>query len=278
MRYPNADSAFLSGLADLRNNGERNCARGSETIEILNRSFLIEDPTDISISNPARKFKDSYAVTEWLWYMSHDRNIRNIGKHASIWNRIADDCNEVESNYGAYFRGQWAWVMKELYDDLSSRRATIAINQPHHKGANSQDYPCTQYVQFFVRNGKLSMSVCMRSNDAVYGFCNDVFAFSLFQQLMLNELNHRGMCLGLGHYHHHAGSFHIYEQHYTMMDEVLAAAAPESDGRESRGKYVLRADITWNAIEEHKLFLPREELTKNQINDFVEKTRKELFQ
>jgi thymidylate synthase len=118
----------------------------------------------------------------------------------------------------------------------------------------------------------------MRSNDAVYGFCNDVFAFSLFQQLMLNELNLRGMNLKLGHYHHHAGSFHIYEQHYTMMDEVLAAAAPEADGKENREKYVLRADITWNAIEERKLFLPREELTKNQINDFVEKTRKELFQ
>lgn len=276
MRYPNAETAFLSGLSDIRSNGERVRARGSETIEVMNRSFLIEDPTDISILNPARKFRDSYAITEWMWYMSSERNIRNIGKMASTWNRIADDLSEVESNYGVYFRSQWAWVMRELHDDPSSRRATFAINQPHHKGANSLDYPCTQYLQFFVRGGKLHMSVCMRSNDAVYGFCNDVFAFALFQQLMLNELNLRGMNLELGSYHHHAGSFHIYEQHYAMMDEVLAAADQQT--AEERPKHVLKPDLTWNVIEERKLFLPREELTKSQINDFVEQTKKELFQ
>lgn len=276
MRYPNAESAFLHGLSDIRSNGERVRARGSETIEVMNRSFLIEDPTDITILNPGRKFRDSYAIAEWLWYLSFERSIRNIGKMASTWNRIADDREQVESNYGAYFRSQWAWVLRELYDDPSTRRATFAINQPHHKGANPLDYPCTQYLQFFVRGGKLHMSVCMRSNDAVYGFCNDAFAFALFQQLMLNELNLRGMNLELGSYHHHAGSFHIYEQHYAMMDEVLAAA--EGVEAADRPKHVLKPELTWNSIEERKLFLPREELTKKQINDFVEQTRKELFQ
>ena len=49
----------------------------------------------------------------------------------------------------------------------------------------------------------------MRSNDLVFGLCNDVFTFSLFQQLMLNELNQSGLSLELGSYHHHAGSLHV---------------------------------------------------------------------
>ena len=97
----------------------------------------------------------------------------------------------MESNYGLYILGnQWNYCLEELLKDPDTRRATIAINQPFHKAQNPNDYPCTQYIQFFIRENRLHLCVNMRSNDAVFGFCNDVFTFSLFQQLMLNDLNH----------------------------------------------------------------------------------------
>ena len=107
----------------------------------------------------------------------------NIGKLAKIWLDIQDDNGMCESNYGCYLLGdQWHWVVSELLNDRDSRRATIVINQPYHKGKNKKDYPCTQYVHFFIRDNKLHLGVNMRSNDAVFGFCNDVFTFCMFQQ------------------------------------------------------------------------------------------------
>jgi thymidylate synthase len=263
----NAEDALLSGLRALKENGREIQTRGTKTLETLHASFLIEDPTDIAIVNPARKFKTSYALAEWLWYLSCNPHVNNIGKLASTWSRIADGNNAVESNYGCYLRLQWPWVLKELHDDPETRRATFVINQVHHKGANPLDYPCTHYVQFFLRENKLHMSVNMRSNDAVYGFCNDVFTFALFQQLMLNDLNQRGNSYELGHYHHHAGSFHVYDHHYAMMDAILAnEVQPNVDGRE---RFVLKPDCVWNKILLEETHLPKQEMTKEEINRFV---------
>jgi thymidylate synthase len=267
---PNAESALISGLRAIKEQGNEIRTRGTQTLEVLHASFLIEDPTDINILNPARKFKTSYAMAEWLWYLSHDPRVNNIGKLASTWNRIADENGVVESNYGVYLRTQWAWVLKDLYDDPESRRATFVINQVHHKGANTQDYPCTHYVQFFIRDSKLHMSVNMRSNDAVYGFCNDVFTFALFQQLMLNDLNLRGKDYKLGHYYHHAGSFHVYDHHYAMMDAILANVVDETaHATDDRQKFILNPEWNWNRINLEKAYLPIEDLTKNEINDFI---------
>ena len=159
-------------------------ARNSKQKEIIFESFELSDPTRVNITIPSRKFNKRYAVAEWLWYLSANPLALNIGKLAQIWRMISDEFCEVESNYGVYLKPQWNWVKNEIVKDRDTRRATFVINQPHHKFKNSSDYPCTHYIQFFVRDNKLHLGVNMRSNDLVYGLCNDVFTFSLFQQLM----------------------------------------------------------------------------------------------
>ena len=69
----------------------------------------------------------------------------------------------------------------------------------------SNDTPCTYAVQFTVLNGKLNMSVVMRSNDLWYGFCNDQYQFSNLQMYVAYELN-----LPVGTYYHFAHNLHLY--------------------------------------------------------------------
>ena len=82
-----------------------------------------------------------------------------VGK---IWQRIANDKNEVESNYGFWIHGllngktgknQWDWVVEELLNDRDTRRASITINQSHHKGQNNHSDWC-RLVQIGVPEGK----------------------------------------------------------------------------------------------------------------------------
>ena len=275
--YENLEEALIGTTDQLIESGLNVNSRGSKQKELLFQSLTILNPTDVGISNPARKFNANYAFTEWLWYLSGDPSVKNIGKFAKIWIDIQDSHGNVESNYGSYLMGtQWLWLLKELKKDKDSRRCTIVIHQPMHKYKNVSDMPCTQYIQFFIRNNKLHMGVCMRSNDIIFGFCNDVFTFTLFQQLLLNDLRAVYPDLELGNYYHHTGSMHLYERHYGMAENIIDTH--KIGYRKSDKIYKLKDDITSIDIQQNKLYLPTEDLDKEAITDSVNKIVEEIFE
>tara|TARA_Y100001938_G_scaffold136335_1_gene199091 strand:+ start:1092 stop:1943 length:852 start_codon:yes stop_codon:yes gene_type:complete len=281
-KFENLHECFLSELQAITHFGNYVNSNGTSQTELLFRSMCIKDPTKLSISIPARKFNENYSLMEFLWYLSGNRKTNNIGKCANIWLKIKDDQNEVESNYGSYILGQqWDWILNELTSDRDSRRATIVIHQPHHKTKNESDLPCTQYIQFFIRDNKLHMGVNMRSNDIIFGFCNDVYTFSLFQQLMLNDLNEfiSEHCtdtekVELGHYYHQAGSLHLYDMHYDMRDEILRQASHPIDEKVAK----MKAGITTNYIKQTQCFLPDVDMTKPELVEFTNSKIKEMFE
>jgi len=278
MKYKNLEHALQDVLSVIALRGSVVNSRGSVQREVLFYNFSIEDPTDLGILNSARKFSADYAFSEWLWYLSRDRRSMNIGKLAKIWNNISDENGEVESNYGHYFSSQWQWVIDTILADHDTRRATICINNEAHKQGNPKDYPCTHYVHFFVRDDRLHMGVNMRSNDVVYGMCNDIFTFCLFQQLMLNELNACGMDLSLGNYFHHAGSMHLYDIHFEMSDKILArGVASGFDRFKDRKKFILKPDVLWSTMDSKVNFFladaPRTSLLEN-----MKRVREEVMQ
>jgi thymidylate synthase len=279
--YNNLNSLLYFELKNISENGNFAESRGSNQKEVLFRSFSLDDPTDLQIAFPSRKFNVVYAITEWLWYLSKDSRVHNIGKLAKIWDMIKSSGGTVESNYGIYLfdniptkPSQWQWVINELTNDRDSRRATIPINEPHHKFMNNLDIPCTQYIQFFIRDNKLHLGVSMRSNDIIFGLCNDIFTFCLFHQLMLNELRHAGYSqLQLGKYYHHAGSLHLYERHYEMADNILTEKIVENNSK----KVELLDFVTYNYIKANQLYLPSEELSKEEIKLFVDGNKNKIF-
>ena len=94
----------------------------------------------------------------------------------------------------------------------------------------------------------------MRSNDAVFGFCNDVWTFCMFQQLMLNDLNALGANVELGSYYHSAGSYHVYERHWNMMDLILNNyRKTHTKSYPDLKKYELKSTITSEVMLEHAL-------------------------
>jgi thymidylate synthase len=285
--YSNLNEAFVEELGHLKTSGNIVFSRGSKQLERNFTSIVIEDPTQLGIEVPIRKFNKNYAIAEWLWYISTNSKVDNISKLASIWEDISDPFGEAESNYGSYIfsqdhnevSSQWDWVIEELIKDPDSRRATIVINQPYHKSKNPKDYPCTHYIHFFIRNGKLDMGISMRSNDAIFGFCNDVFTFSLFQQLMLNELNSRSMNVELGKYYHNAGSFHVYERHFKMMNTILENyyIKAHANGYPDAETFILNPTLTYKKIRSLRCEIPTVDMSKEEIFEFVEKQKEVLF-
>lgn len=192
----------------MRNGEERNGTRA-----LFNVGFYLLKPQDNTITTHWRKWRASYAKIEWDWYLSENRNVSELKKHASIWDKMHNGDNIVNSNYG------WQWnrnsqlqnAIDILKRDRHSRRAYVTIYDGKEHADYEHDTPCTMYIGFLIQDNKLCMNVNMRSNDLVYGFCNDQFCFSRLQEMVANSLG-----LETGWYYHFTADMHIYERHYNL--------------------------------------------------------------
>lgn len=213
-----ADEAFEHWYKMLAGMGEENTSRDGDVVgEIINAITVIEDPTRCIMFNKIRNMPMRYAVGELLWYLSGNRDLKEIQKYTSAWDRMSDDGLHVNSNYGwciqhKYGFDQWEYVKKMLQDSPNTRQAVMHIKTADDKP--SRDVNCTVCVQFFIRENKLYMTTYMRSNDIWMGFPYDVFQFTAMQVLMSMQLG-----LELGTYTHVAGSLHLYKRDWKQLEE-----------------------------------------------------------
>tara|TARA_R110002012_G_C11466300_1_gene593440 strand:+ start:54 stop:710 length:657 start_codon:yes stop_codon:yes gene_type:complete len=206
--YQCANSAYEHTLIDILNNGKT----FDNTLALFNVGFYLIDPLKNEITNKKRKWLKEYAEAEWQWYLSGNRNIKELGeiygKIPAIWTNMADIEGNVNSNYG------WQWnrnnqinnVIDLLRKKPDTRKATISIYDGKEINNYTKDTPCTYAIQFTIVDKKLNMCVTMRSNDIWYGFCNDQYCFSKLQEMISNEL-----CIKIGTYYHFAHNMHIYD-------------------------------------------------------------------
>jgi thymidylate synthase len=183
----------------------------ADTRAFFNVGFTILNPTVRIIIDDKRKWNKDYAEAEWQWYLSGDRSISKLGELYGtvpmIWQRMADNQGNVNSNYG------WQWkrndqigeVINILKNYRETRQACISIYDGKEIDKYTYDTPCTYAIQFTILDNKLHMCVTMRSNDLWYGFCNDQYQFSKLQELIAKEIN-----MDIGTYYHFAHNLHIY--------------------------------------------------------------------
>lgn len=201
--FENAQHAFEFMYDHISNHGIDN----QNTKAMFNVGFYIDNPKQRVISTPYRKWKLSYAIREWDWYVSGNKSAIEISKHAPIWKRMMDAEGNVNSNYGYQWNrdNQLQKAIEILKQDPESRRSAISLFDGKEYDKYEKDTVCTYSVQFTIHQGKLCITVLMRSNDLWYGFCNDQYCFSRLQECVADELG-----LEVGWYYHFATNMHIY--------------------------------------------------------------------
>ena len=201
--FDTAEEAFEFYYDDISRNGIDFCGG----LTIFNAGFTILDPMNNHIKTDFRKWSAKYAEREWNWYLTGDPGGNEISKHAPIWLNHMDDDGNVRSNYGHQWQrnDQIGYVVDELKRDPQSRRAGLTFYDGKEHDTYAKDTPCTIGAFFTILNGKLNMTISMRSNDLWFGFCNDQYCFSMLQKLVADRLD-----LEVGEYHHFNINFHIY--------------------------------------------------------------------
>lgn len=242
----NVNALFVEACKAIPVSGFRSCPRGMEIQELLNAGFVLTDPRNNIVDLPERKISPKYLTAEWLWYVSGEQDKEGsdfICSYAPFWDTIRNVDGSLNSNYGYYFfrnmdevlpteeefkpisdyyfqNSQMNYVVDTLVADKDSRQAIVNINNIYHKAKPTKDFPCTVSMQFFIRENRLYMTVCMRSTDLVLGFCNDVFQFTMFQFVVYNELKKYYPELELGSFTLFTGSLHFYERHNRMVEDI----------------------------------------------------------
>lgn len=200
---------------------EKNIVADNETIEIVNASFIADEPTIFGELN------EEYAKCEFYWYMSQSLNVNDMPCAVpKIWKDVSGYDGNINSNYGwCIFSkdnfNQFNNCIKTLQKDKSSRQATMIYNRPSMHIDSTfngcHDFMCTYSVQLLIRDDELHYMVYMRSNDAIFGYKNDRYWHDMVFDMAFNKLKAIYENLTKGRLYWNAASLHIYPRHFDLI-------------------------------------------------------------
>ena len=196
---------------------------GVKTVEIINAAFVADE--DYILRPPNQE----YIKREIEWYESQSLNVNDIpGETPAIWKAVSDKNGKINSNYGYLIHSeenysQYLSVLVELANNPDSRRANMIYTRPNiQMDATSNgmsDFICTNNVQYFIRNNQLITSVYMRSNDAVFGYNNDLAWQKHVRDNLIDDLEKDTYKKYTpGPIYWNVASLHVYERHFNLLN------------------------------------------------------------
>jgi thymidylate synthase len=226
---PGWDGIYQDQLRHVLANGTRIEPTKGPCLDLIGHSFVLADPRDRIIYNPARDFDLLGAMGQWLWTMAGRMEFESIRYYNSKADRFSVDKFRMHGAYGPRLFGigvfnQIPRLIEMVQEKNWTRRAVATVYSPEFdtfrvkEGAVEDEVPCTIAIQFFPRGDKMEAMTFMRSQNAAGLLPLDVFLFTLLQEYVACSAGY-----GVGPYHHAAGSFHIYEKARPMVDNYIAA-------------------------------------------------------
>lgn len=213
------------------NNGDfriiGNNVQQSKTVELQAIQFEVDKPWII------REPNYDYFNRELQWYKSQSLNVNDIPEGApKMWEACASPTGYINSNYGWMIWSedncyQFNHCLDKLISDPHTREACMIYNRPtmqqEYNKDDMHDFCCTYAVQCFLNednenNTHLKYIVFQRSQDAVFGFDNDILWHQYVQNELSKELekklNKKIICDNIIN---NVGSLHVYERHFKYI-------------------------------------------------------------
>lgn len=259
--------AWIEMLSCLRKHGSVTNPRGERTIEIEDFHIDLDPQRDRFCTFKERALDLRYLAGEFGWYLGGDANDTIIEVLSKFWRKIKSDHRPYwNSNYGVpiFQHGQYDSCLQALRDDVDSRQAVMVISNSSVIMSTTKDKICTNAVMFRIRKNKLNMTVQMRSNDIIFGLCYDLPIFSFIMEMAWAALKGDYPDLELGTYHHTSGSFHIYEKHWGMMDQIVESG--ESSFYKTPIPVISSDDEVTYLMNEYPVLMKRALVSREPIN------------
>lgn len=239
-KVDSAAQLVMRASHDVLSVGREVAPRGHKTREIPAWVGELTDPRARCCALPGRGWDPSFCLAEWLWYMRGSDNVEEISFWAPQYANYSDDGKRLRGAYGPRIMGKncLASVVDKIKKDRDTRQAIVSVYDNSDLAVESKDVPCTLSWAFCVRDDALEMTAMMRSNDLFTGLPNDVFSFTMIQEMVARKIG-----IEPGAYRHFDVSLHAYERNFERIRaysssglyvsrEVNAPMLPSSSGLE----------------------------------------------
>jgi thymidylate synthase len=179
-----------------------------------------------------RKMNYAFTADHALWILKGSNRLADLKHVPDLLRQTSADGITVDGAYGPRIAAQIPYVIDTLIDDTNTRRATLTIwppqiNYTRDEPKPSDDTPCTIAMDFKIRNGRLNMSVFMRSSDIWLGLPNDIFSFVMVAYSIIATIHDDYPDLEPGTLWITAASSHLYERDITPPLDAIIYPTPK---------------------------------------------------
>lgn len=212
----NVEHALWEGVKLLQEYGEKVAPRGLMTLEAPAPVVTEYDrPRERVLFNHIRDANPFFHFMESLWILAGRQDVEFLTKFNVRMADYSDDGVVFHAPYGyrlrhgadGYSEDQFKKVMDVLTKDPQSRQAVLQIwDHKFDLNARSKDIPCNDLIFIKIRDGRLNITVCNRSNDMIWGaYGANAVQFSVIQEYLAGMLG-----VQVGYYRQVSDSFHAY--------------------------------------------------------------------
>lgn len=225
--------------------GSKVSSRYGFTRELLNRTFVIA-----SHKYPERpRLNPKIGMIEGLFLVGGFFDLEAIKLAAPNADHSLFTLNGA---YGPRVNRQLIDLVDHMSRDMYGRQHVLYVGSPGDQ--YQPDTPCTNTLQFFIRDGVVHVTAMMRSSDVIKGLPTDVIQFGVLCQVVAH-------CLALvpGYVTVLAGSSHVYE---SDLDRV-----PVNDLQGTIGVQDMFAGEPLQRLEAYRKW------SRNAVTDLAERGR-----
>ena len=230
----NVNEALPLGLQLVHHEGKPVLSRDGPTLEMPGPvATVYECPWENVLLDPGRDANPFFHLFEFAWILAGSRSVH---LPAFFLPRIKDYSDNGSTFHGAYGWRLRNWEMthkmfdqleeavRVLRSNLGTRQVVLSIWNPGlDLGAATKDVPCNDMIMFKVRDDKLLMTVCNRSNDVIWGaYGANAVQFSMLQMWVAARCG-----LGVGWYTQISDSYHVYTERPHWQKYASGGWAPQ---------------------------------------------------
>ena len=201
----------IAGVDETSRNGSVRVAPGPVVTEYSH-------PCERVLFDADRDANAVFHLLESLWMLAGYNDSAPLLPYNARMAEYAETSGAIHGAYGYRWRNQFGFdqilaIVQELRAKPSSRQCVLQMwHAPMDLGVDVKDRPCNTNAYFQVRKNSedkpaLQMTVCCRSNDALWGaYGANAVHFSILQELMA-----RAIGVEVGTYTQFSNNFHAYK-------------------------------------------------------------------
>tara|TARA_R110000782_G_scaffold8876_5_gene28671 strand:+ start:6469 stop:7539 length:1071 start_codon:yes stop_codon:yes gene_type:complete len=164
---------------------------------------------------------------EGLWMLAGRDDVHFVTEYNKRMSSFSDNGVTFNGAYGYRWRNffkkdQLDIIAKRLKNDHTDRRCVLSMwDCDNDLDKDTLDTPCNTHIYFKIRDNKLNMTVCCRSNDMIWGaYGANAVHMSMLQEYMAGRIG-----VDVGVYNQISDSYHVYKDLFKEMESRL----PEVD-------------------------------------------------